>query len=135
MKYCQHCGAEIHDEAVICVHCGRNVEEKQQKKGDDSLLTVAKVFMIISCVAFPAIGLLYGFIFIMLSFAETTLIFAGIGIMLGCCLPLAWLLPMTLSLNRKIKEHEPISIAFKICTLFFANQIAGILLLCHSEDY
>ncbi|MBQ4628843.1 MAG: zinc ribbon domain-containing protein [Clostridia bacterium] len=25
MKFCVHCGAEIHDDAVICVKCGRNV--------------------------------------------------------------------------------------------------------------
>ena len=24
MKYCQHCGQEIHDEAVVCIHCGRS---------------------------------------------------------------------------------------------------------------
>lgn len=24
--YCCHCGKEIHDEAVVCVHCGHNVD-------------------------------------------------------------------------------------------------------------
>ena len=27
MKYCVHCGAEIHDEAVVCVKCGCSVEQ------------------------------------------------------------------------------------------------------------
>ena len=29
MKYCVHCGNEIHDDAVICVKCGRNVESSK----------------------------------------------------------------------------------------------------------
>ncbi|MCM1196100.1 MAG: zinc ribbon domain-containing protein [Roseburia sp.] len=28
MKYCNHCGAEIADEAVVCVKCGCSVETK-----------------------------------------------------------------------------------------------------------
>ena len=27
MKYCSKCGKEIEDDAVICVHCGRSVNE------------------------------------------------------------------------------------------------------------
>ena len=27
MKYCSKCGAEIHDEAVVCVNCGCQVEK------------------------------------------------------------------------------------------------------------
>ncbi len=30
MKYCQHCGQEVHDNAVVCVHCGRSLETKPQ---------------------------------------------------------------------------------------------------------
>lgn len=22
MKYCSHCGKEVHDDAVVCIHCG-----------------------------------------------------------------------------------------------------------------
>lgn len=29
MKYCQTCGAEMHDNAVMCVKCGCAVENKQ----------------------------------------------------------------------------------------------------------
>ena len=38
MKYCQHCGQEIHDEAVVCVHCGRScdsVNESANIKAED----------------------------------------------------------------------------------------------------
>ena len=30
MKYCTHCGKEIDDAAVICVHCGAAVAPMQQ---------------------------------------------------------------------------------------------------------
>lgn len=26
MKYCSHCGQEVMDEAVVCVHCGASLE-------------------------------------------------------------------------------------------------------------
>ena len=29
-KFCKYCGATIHEEAVICTHCGRQVEETKQ---------------------------------------------------------------------------------------------------------
>lgn len=29
MKYCQFCGKEIEDDAVICVHCGRSLSNNQ----------------------------------------------------------------------------------------------------------
>ena len=32
MAYCTKCGNEVHDEAVICVHCGCPIE----RKNDDS---------------------------------------------------------------------------------------------------
>ncbi len=28
--YCKHCGKEINDQAVICVHCGCSVVEKKE---------------------------------------------------------------------------------------------------------
>ncbi len=36
MKYCSKCGKEIHDEAVICVHCGCAVESAAAPKREDS---------------------------------------------------------------------------------------------------
>lgn len=31
MKFCSKCGNQIHDEAVICVHCGCSIESKPNK--------------------------------------------------------------------------------------------------------
>ena len=50
MKYCMHCGAEIHDEAVVCVKCGCKVENEvpavAQKGEEDTINVVIKVFLI-----------------------------------------------------------------------------------------
>ena len=29
MKFCQHCGKEIDEKAVVCIHCGQSVEPAQ----------------------------------------------------------------------------------------------------------
>ncbi len=31
MKYCQHCGKEVYNDAVVCVHCGRATGYKEDK--------------------------------------------------------------------------------------------------------
>jgi hypothetical protein len=110
MKYCVHCGNEIHDDAVICVKCGRSVESSkpaavQAAGGDDTLTTVIKVFLIVGCVAQ--------------------------GWML---LPLAWCLPITISIFNRIRDRQPIGTGLKVCALLFVNLIAGICLLCMNDD-
>lgn len=143
MKYCQHCGGEIHEEAVICIHCGRVLQNSasqttQSGGGSDTLVTIALVFMIINCVATPAIGLIYGLLMLLISVAaaETSaMLIAAILVMVFCCIPLAWTLPLTITVSRRKKNHEPIGMGIKICTLIFVSRIAGILLLCHNDEY
>lgn len=107
MKYCTHCGAEVEDEAVVCLHCGCSpgiYGEIQLKTKDDTMQTIIKVFLIIGCVS------------------------------LGwAIIPLAWCIPITVSIFRKLKSGEPISMGLKICTLLFVNIVAGICLLCSEE--
>ena len=92
----------MHDDAVVCTSCGCPVKQVSSpvKSKDNTLAVVAKVFMIISCVA--------------------------LGWML---IPLAWCIPMTVNYSNKIKNHEPISTGFKVCTLIFVSIVAGILML------
>lgn len=137
MKYCQHCGGEIHEEAVVCIHCGRAVKEVSSNNSSaKTLIQVAKVFMIISCVAAPAFGLLYGSILTIAAAASGTAsaLIAAIMVMVLCCVPLSWTLPLTLNVIRKQKSNEPIGTGVKVCTLIFVNLVAGILLLCANED-
>ena len=49
-------------------------------------------------------------------------------------LPLAWVIPMSIIILKKMKNKETIGVGLKICTLIFVNTIAGILLLCKNED-
>ena len=128
MKYCSHCGKELMDEAIICPGCGCAVEGIRNKtytrNNNDGLLTAAKVFMIISCVA----CVLYSFIFIAI-YSEYGYGASGIAYWL----PLVWAIPMTVSLSNAIAEKRPISVAFKVCTLLFVSLISGILLLCVND--
>lgn len=107
MKFCQKCGRELMDEAVICPACGCLVENNQPatvNAGNDGLTMAAKVFLIIGC------------------------IFQGLML-----LPLAWCLPITISIFGKIKRNEPVGVGLKICALLLVNTIGGILLLCRQD--
>ena len=110
MKYCSHCGSQVHDEAVVCVKCGCSLETKMQpvvKTNDtkDTLQLVVKIFLIISCVG------------------------QGFAIF-----PLAWCLPITIMIFNRFRDHRPIGTGLKICTLLFVNLISGVCLLCMNED-
>ena len=97
------------DEAVYCPKCGCAAAPitrlvSNSISSNDTMNLLIKIFMIIGCVSF--------------------------GWML---LPLAWCIPMTVSVFRKIDNKEPISTGFKICVLIFVNIVAGILLLVQDE--
>lgn len=108
MKYCTHCGAEANDEAVICVKCGRAIEDApvNGKSRNETMKTVILVFLILGCIGGAA----------------------------ACLIPLAWCIPITLSIKRKLDNGEPIDVALKVCTLLFVSLVAGILLLCLDKE-
>ena len=99
MKFCQKCGKEIADEAVICPGCGCAIASEKKGKGGTDGLAVA------SCIAQ--------------------------GWML---LPLAWCLPITISICNKMKNNEPVGAGLKVCALLFVSLLGGILLLCRSDE-
>ena len=70
------------------------------------LITAIKIFMIISCVASVS----------------------------AYCIPLIWMLPMTIIAFKKFKDGKPLGTAFKVLTLLFVNVIAGVLMLCLKGD-
>lgn len=109
MKYCVHCGAEIHDEAVICVKCGCKVEPEKpvvvRESKDDAMHTVIKVFLILGCIS-------QGWLII----------------------PLAWCIPITVVIFNSMRDKKIISTGMKVCVLLFVNLIAGICLLCMDDN-
>ena len=101
-RVCLNCGTQVEDANIqFCPGCGKPLGVQGHKSG---LLTAAKVFMILSCIA---IG--------------WTLI------------PLAWLIPMTIKISNRETSGQPLGTGFKVCVLLFGNLIAGILLLCDGE--
>lgn len=107
--FCAHCGAEIHDDAAICIKCGRATERsapvaRSSNETNEAMQIVIKVFMILGCVSCG--WLLF---------------------------PLAWCIPMTVSVFHSFRDKTPVSTGMKVCTLLFVNLIAGICLLCMED--
>ena len=107
MKYCQSCGSEIHENAVICPKCGCPIESNKPAGtyGKDGLAVAAKIFLILACIA-------QGWLL----------------------LPLAWCLPITISICNKMSRGEPVGTGLKVCSLLFVSLLGGILLLCRSDE-
>ncbi len=109
MKYCTHCGAQIVDEAVICVNCGCATEDSKPKQpvadNSSTLKTIAKILMLITCI-----------------------------VTAWALIPLCWTIPMTVKYWNDVKYNRPTSTAFKVCSLLFVSMIAGILMLCDNSD-
>ena len=151
--YCKYCGKEVSDNAVICVGCGRltdagekwqaqHAQQEQQiaqntvsnqtstSSNKSGLGTTAKVFMILGCI-FTPLSLMSNFLTL---YIDGMLLINVIFIILLCLSSLAWTIPMTVNVCRKLKNNQPISTALKVCTLIFVNTIAGILLLCMRNE-
>lgn len=94
-----------------CDYCkinvaGQNLTFMYHKKGEFNMqnsgsITAIKVFLIIGCIA-------GGFMLI----------------------PLAWCIPMTVSVFRTYNQGCDVSTGMKVCTLLFVNLVAGIIMLC-----
>ncbi len=106
MKYCVKCGKELLDEAVFCTGCGCATEDSVvfAKQKNGGYKTAAKVFMIL-----------------------------GTVIMGFWIIPLAWCIPMTVLYFKKLRENQPISTGFKVCSLLFVSLLGGIFMLCDKD--
>ena len=151
MKYCTHCGAEMLDEAVLCVKCGCAVDDKyvvvKQKKEEKKprskptvLEIIAFVLMIVeaaSTVFIPLFsipfftGTILTIKFNGVEIDDATVIFVfTVIILILTIVRLAYVIPMTIVYRRKTLKLQDVSVAFKVCTLIFVNLVAGILMLC-----
>ena len=109
MKYCPHCGSEVHPEAVICVKCGCSIPVENPPAPaaakDDTMQTVIKIFLIIGCIV------------------------QGWTI-----LPLAWMIPITVAIFKRMNSGQPVGTGLKVAALLLVNLVAGICLLCTHDD-
>jgi len=49
-------------------------------------------------------------------------------------IPLAWCIPMTISVYKAYKGKKTLSVGFDVCVLLFVNVIAGVLLLVDNDQ-
>lgn len=142
MSYCSKCGAQLLNQAVICVNCGcptpygsyLHIEDhlspapnraptlppKNLTRKRSGTETAALIFMFIA-------GLIWVLDFLLL----TILGFFPYSFI--TYIPLCWCIPMVDHYSKKTKRGECVSVGFKICSLLFVSFFAGILMLCDSE--
>ena len=56
MKYCQNCGAEINDNAVVCTKCGCSTTQTNQVAEVDDTVSVG---LVVLAVVIPLFGIIY----------------------------------------------------------------------------
>lgn len=104
MKFCAKCGYQLADDAAFCGNCGyaspANAKAPASASNNETLRTLAKVFMIVGTIAQASF-----------------------------LIPLAWCIPMTVHYFKCTKENRPVSTGFAVCSLLFVNTISGILML------
>ena len=107
MRYCSNCGRAVSKKAVVCPGCGCRVPRDGNPAAagkDDGWSIAIKVFLILGCI-----------------------------LQAWMLIPLAWCLPITISVVGKIGRGEPIGTGLKVCALLLVNLIAGSLLLCRPD--
>ncbi len=103
-RVCARCGRKLSEEERFCPECGFAVGRRVSGE-NEGMITVIKVFLILACVV-------NAFFFL---------------------IPLAWCIPMTVVIFRKLDAGEPVGTGMKVCTLLFVSLIAGVLLLCMED--
>ena len=84
MKYCTKCGKEVHDEAVICIHCGCQIEGTQISKNPEDAPNTA--FAILGFFM-PVVGLIL--YLVNMDTAPLRAKSAGQGALIGVCVSVA----------------------------------------------
>ena len=160
MKICKNCGAENFEINTECEKCKQPLLEEHftpptyqetpnatsndipsieyYSPASNGLSIAAKVIMIITTV----VSGLLSFFFLILWIIGLTSDVYEIKIVATAMLIYAWIsiaftiiaLLMTVSYAKKINLKQPISTAFKVCTLLFVSFLAGILMLLDSAN-
>lgn len=58
MKYCQHCGAEVNENAVVCVKCGCSIQQASTAPAEEVDDSVSAGLVVLS-VLIPLFGIIY----------------------------------------------------------------------------
>ena len=160
MKICKNCGAENFEINTECEKCKQPLlkehfmpptyQETPNTTSNDipsieyyypasnGLSIAAKVIMIITTV----VSGLLSFFFLILWIIGLTSDVYEIKIVAAAMFIYAWIssvftiivLLMTVSYTNKINLNQPVSTAFKVCTLLFVSFLAGLLMLLDSAN-
>jgi hypothetical protein len=60
--YCKNCGAEVSDNAAVCIHCGASIQENPKRvegQPPKSYLILAILVTIFCCLPFGIVGIVY----------------------------------------------------------------------------
>ena len=154
--YCPKCGAWQHTEQQSYQDPYDQTSTLQNQLYSKGPTTVCKVFLVLSCVS-VALLILMAILFTSLASNWTeemyhSMVEAGFtftpdepqtGYMVFTIfsvyfwimsLSAAWVVPMTINYFKKSKANKSTTLAYKICTLFFVNFIAGIIMLCCEKN-
>ncbi len=106
-----------------------------KKHYSDGCKITIKIFLILSCVGCGLLFIIYLINALTAGYyIGGTGSFAAINIFyivasVFSLVPLAWTIPLTLHIWKKLKNDEKISVAVSVCTLIFVSLVAGIILL------
>lgn len=82
MKYCEHCGSEVHEEAVVCQKCWCSLQKKAGKEITNWAYVLGIVWLVLSILA--TIEALFSLITILgLAFSSIALGFGSLGLVMG----------------------------------------------------
>ncbi len=153
-KFCSRCGTEITNEMDFCPKCGRSLKTRWlvEPKYKNALQIVAKVLMILVCVragifalysllnalSIPNLEKSLGVLLKIVDLYDVVEFVDWLGInyrfifsisAITHVVSLLWLIPMTVHYFKSVAKQQPVSLAFKICTIIFASPVAGVLML------
>lgn len=60
--YCNKCGKEIDDEAVVCIHCGCAVNGVKRSKVSEEAVQPLSKGMVLLCTFLPVMGIVMGLV-------------------------------------------------------------------------
>ena len=131
MNYCYNCGSKISEYDVYCSFCGTKIEKEVVDK-KKSGRKANKVFKLIAKIT---AGVEFGLVAFVLSLIALDLSIFGFFMEgLIVMIPLIWMLPLMLSVYRKINNNEYMSKAYKICVLIFLSIPTGVMLLLIKDE-
>ena len=135
--YCSHCGQEVNSNAVVCIHCGcslndssyRRYPQRQQAPSNEPNYAESQAFVDHAVQANLAVAKTVASKGVEIAI-KIFMILSCIAGAFAFLIPLAWMIPLTVHVFKKLNQSQPISTGVKVCVLLFCNLVAGILLLC-----